>query len=159
MSEFRDEALKKLREVAVETVRDEAAIAAAAKEAKEKAEAAAKRKIADLEKRLNKAEDEAAKAKNEAQSAGESVSEKIAEAQKEADALRAELAEARKQLKASDADVAKFGVWFTTVQKDFDAMLNALEAVRQRNPETGEKLKTGAATLLKNLLERVTPDV
>lgn len=142
-------------EVAVETVRDEAAIAAAAKEAKEKAEAAAKRKIADLEKRLNKAEDEAAKAKNEAQSAGESVSEKISEARKEADTLRAELAEARKQLKASDADVAKFGVWFTTVQKDFDAMLNALEAVRQRNPETGEKLKAGAATLLKTLLERV----
>jgi len=142
-------------EVAVETVRDEAAIAAAAKEAKEKAEAAAKRKIADLEKRLNKAEDEAAKAKNEAQIAGESVSEKIAEAQKEADFLRAELAEARKQLKASDADVAKFGVWFTTVQKDFDAMLNVLELVRQRNPETGEKLKAGAATLLKTLLERV----
>lgn len=81
------------------------------------------------------------------------------EAQKEADLLRAELAEARKQLKASDADVAKFGVWFTTVQKDFDAMLNVLELVRQRNPETGEKLKAGAATLLKNLLERVTPDV
>ena len=142
-------------EVAVETVRDEAAIAAAAKEAKEKAEAAAKRKIADLEKRLNKAEDEAAKAKNEAQTTSESVSEKIAEAQKEADALRAELAEAKKQLKASDADVAKFGVWFTTVQKDFDAMLNVLELVRQRNPETGEKLKAGAATLLKTLLERV----
>ena len=31
--------------------------------------------------------------------------------------------------------------------------------VRQRNPETGEKLKTGAATLLKNLLKRVAPDV
>lgn len=142
-------------EVAVETVRDEAAIVAAAKEAKEKAEAAAKRKIADLEKRLNKAEDEAAEAKNKAQAAGESVSEKIAEAQKEADFLRAELLEARKQLKASDADVAKFGVWFTTVQKDFDAMLNVLELVRQRNPETGEKLKAGAATLLKTLLERV----
>ena len=27
--------------------------------------------------------------------------------------------------------------------------------VRQRNPETGEKLKTGAATLLKNLLKRM----
>ena len=41
-------------EVAVETVRDEEAIAAAAKEAKEKAETAAKKKIADLEKKLNK---------------------------------------------------------------------------------------------------------
>ena len=142
-------------EVAVETVRDEEAIAAAAKEAKEKAEAAAKRKIADLEKRLNKAEDEAAKAKNEAQSAGESVSEKIAEAQKEADSLRAELAEARKQLKASNADVAKFGVWFSTVQQDFLKMMEALREVRERDEETGEKLRGGAVVLMKQLLERM----
>lgn len=142
-------------EVAVETVRDEAAIAAAAKEAKEKAEATAKRKIADLEKRLNKAEDEAAKAKNEAQSAGESVSEKIAEAQKEADSLRAELAEARKQLKASNADVAKFGVWFSTVQQDFLKMMEALREVRKRDEETGEKLRGGAVVLMKQLLERM----
>lgn len=146
-------------EVAVETVRDEAAIAAAAKEAKEKAEAAAKRKIADLEKRLNKAEDEAAKAKNEAQSAGESVSEKIAEAQKEADSLRAELAEARKQLKASNADVAKFGVWFSTVQQDFLKMMEALREVRERDEEIGEKLRGGAVVLMKQLLERMGPDV
>ena len=142
-------------EVAVETVRDEEAIAAAAKEAKEKAEAAAKRKIADLEKRLNKAEDEAAKAKNEAQSAGESVSEKIAEAQKEADSLRAELAEAKKQLKASNADVAKFGVWFSTVQQDFLKMMEALREVRERDEETGEKLRGGAVVLMKQLLERM----
>ena len=146
-------------EVAVETVRDEAAIAAAAKEAKEKAEAAAKRKIADLEKRLNKAEDEAAKAKNEAQSAGESVSEKIAEAQKEADFLRAELEETRKQLKASNADVAKFGVWFSTVQQDFLKMMEALREVRERDEETGEKLRGGAVVLMKQLLERMGPDV
>ena len=142
-------------EVAVETVREEAAIAAAAKEAKEKAEAAAKRKIADLEKRLNKAEDEAAKAKNEAQTTSESVSEKIAEAQKEADFLRAELAEARKQLKASDADVAKFGVWFSTVQQDFLKMMEALREVRKRDEETGEKLRGGAVVLMKQLLERM----
>lgn len=146
-------------EVAVETVRDEAAIAAAAKEAKEKAEAAAKRKIADLEKRLNKAEDEAAKAKNEAKSAGESVSEKIAEAQKEADSLRAELAEAKKQLKVSNADVAKFGVWFSTVQQDFLKMMEALREVRERDEETGEKLRGGAVVLMKQLLERMGPDV
>ena len=142
-------------EVAVETVRDEEAIAAAAKEAREKAEAAAKKKIADLEKKLNKAEDEAAAAKREAQSAGESVSEKLSEAQKEADFLRAELEEAKKRLKASDADVAKFGVWFSQVQSDFLKMTEALQKVNERSPETGEKLTKGAVTLLKSLLERM----
>ena len=54
--------------------------------------------------------------------------------------------------------MAKFGVWFTQVQNDFNRMMEALREVRERDPETGEKLKTGAVTLLKNLLERMAPE-
>ena len=166
LARLNDELEHRPVEVAVETVRDEEAIAAAAKEAREKAEAAAKKRIADLEKRLNKAEDDAAEAKRarekaeqEAKTAGDAVSEKEEAARKEADALRAELAEARKQLKTSDADVAKFGIWFNQAQADFLKMMEALQQINERNPETGEKLRLGAVTLLKKLLERMGPDV
>ncbi len=152
-------------EVAVETVRDEEAIAAAAKEAREKAEAAAEKQSKDYEKQINdilqqlkKAEKERDKLKKQAETAGSDTEAKIAAAEAEAARIRAELEEAQKKLKASSADVAKFGVWFTQVQNDFNRMMEALREVRERDPETGEKLKTGAVTLLKNLLERMAPE-
>lgn len=152
-------------EVAVETVRDEEAIAAAAKEAREKAEAAAEKQskdyekqIDDIMKKLKNAEKERDKLKKQAETAGGAADQKIAEAEAEAARIRAELEEAQKKLKASSADVAKFGVWFTQVQNDFNRMMEVLREVRERDPETGEKLKTGAVTLLKNLLERMAPE-
>ena len=152
-------------EVAVETIRDEEAIAAAAKEAREKAEAAAEKQskdyekqIDDIMKQLKNAEKERDKLKKQAETAGGAADQKIAEAEAEAARIRAELEEAQKKLKASSADVAKFGVWFTQVQNDFNRMMEALREVRERDPETGEKLKTGAVTLLKNLLERMAPE-
>ena len=144
-------------EVAVETVRDEEAIAAAAKEAKEAAEAAAKKKIAALEKQLNKAENERAEAVKKAETAGQDTDAKIAAAEAEAARIRTELEEAQKKLKASSADVAKFGVWFTQVQNDFNRMMEALREVNERDPETGEKLKRGAVTLLRNQVARLEP--
>ena len=129
-------------EVAVETVRDEEAIAAAAKEAKEKAEAAAREKILDLEKRLNKAE--AAAAKREA---GEGVSEKLAEAER----IRSELEEARKQLMTSEADVAVFGVHYKSVQKEYADMITALGQIIRRDPEKGKKLVNASEALLDHL--------
>ena len=146
-------------EVAVETVRDEEAIAAAAKEAKEAAEASAKKKIAALEKQLNKAENERAEAVKKEETAGQDTEKQLKAAAAEAEKIRAELEEARKQLKASSADVAKFGVWFTQVQNDFNRMMEALREVNERDPETGEKLKRGAVTLLKNQVARLEPEV
>lgn len=145
-------------EVAVETVRDEEAIAAAAKEAKEAAEAASKKKIAALEKQLNKAENERAEALKKAETAGQDTEKQLKAAAAEAEKIRAELEEARKQLKASAADVTKFGVWFTTVQQDFLKMIAALREVRERDEETGKKLKTGAVALLNDLLERLNQE-
>jgi len=170
-------------EVAVETVRDEEAIAAAAKEGWEKAAALSKKKIEALQKQLSMAEDGATKkakeyekqvkdlqkqlmtAENEreqlrekAETAGSAADDKIAAAEAEAARIRTELEEAQKKLKASSADVAKFGVWFTQVQNDFNRMMEALREVNERDPETGEKLKRGAVTLLKNQVARLEPE-
>ena len=153
-------------EVAVETVRDEAAIAEAAKEAREKAEAeakkaadAAKKQIADLEKRLNKAEDDAAKAKKEAQSAGEGATEKADAAKKEAESLRAQLEEARKQLKTSEADVTAFSIYFQAVQADFENMMAELERVERRDQGKSEKLRDAVRELIKQIREQVERNV
>ena len=156
-------------EVAVETVRDEEAIAAAAKEAKEKAEAEAVKQenklkrehdktIKELHEKLEALKKERDMLMKEAETTGSDADTKIAAAEAEAARIRAELEEAQKKLKASSADVAKFGVWFTQVQNDFNRMMEALREVNERDSETGEKLKTGAVTLLKNLLERMAPD-
>ena len=149
-------------EVAVETVRDEEAIAAAVAEAREKAEAAAEKQSKDYEKQiddilkqLKNAEKERDKLKKQAETAGSDTDAKIAAAEAEAARIRTELEEAQKKLKASSADVAKFGVWFTTVQQDFLKMIAALREVRERDEETGKKLKTGAVALLNELMERL----
>lgn len=151
-------------EVAVETVRDEEAIKEAEEKARKKAEAEAKKVSAEYEKTVNdlnakllKAEKERDSLKAKADSAGSEADAKIAEANREAERIRAELEEAKKQLKTSDADVAKFGVWFGQVQSDFMKMMEALQKINEKNPETGEKLKTGAVTLLNSLLERMGP--
>ena len=164
-------------EVAVETVRDEEAIQEAAKEAREKAEAEAKaelekadakakreidsykKMVDELDKKWRAADKERSDLKKQAENTGSDADTKIAAAEAEAARIRAELEEAQRKLKASSADVAKFGVWFTQVQNDFNRMMEALREVNERDPETGEKLKRGAVTLLKNQVTRLEPEV
>lgn len=156
-------------EVAVETVRDEEAIAAAAKEAREKAEAEAVKQanklnrehdktLKELHEKLEALKKERDMLVKEAETTGSDADTKIAAAEAEAARIRTELEEAQKKLKASSADVAKFGVWFTQVQNDFNRMMEALREVNERDPETGEKLKRGAVTLLKNQVARLEPE-
>ena len=135
-------------EVAVETVRDEEAIAAAAKEAKEKAEAAAKKKIADLEKKLNKAENERAEAVEKAESAGKDAEKKLKQATAAAEKIKADLEEARKQLKASDSDITAFGIRYTTMQNEFGYMITEYRKVAARDRETGDKLHEAVRQLI-----------
>ena len=155
-------------EVAVETVRDEEAIATAAKEAREKAEAEAVKQANKLnrehDKTIKELHEKLEALKTERDmwvkkvAAGGAADAKIAAAEAEAARIRAELEEAQRKLKASSADVAKFGVWFTQVQNDFNRMMEALREVNERDPETGEKLKRGAVTLLKNQVARLEPE-
>ena len=143
-----EELEKRPVEVAVETVRDEEAIAAAAKEAKEKAEAAAKKKIADLEKKLNKAENERAGAVGKAESAGQDAEKKLKEATAAAEKIKADLEEARKQLKASDSDITAFGIRYTTMQNEFGYMITEYRKVAARDRETGDKLHEAVRQLI-----------
>ena len=155
-------------EVAVETVRDEEAIAAAAKEAREKAEAEAVKQANKVsrehDKTIKELHEKLEALRTERDmwvkkvAAGGGAEAKSAAADAETARIRTELEEAQKKLKASSADVAKFGVWFTQVQNDFNRMMEALREVNERDPETGEKLKRGAVTLLRNQVARLEPE-
>lgn len=153
-------------EVAVETVRDEEAIAAAAKEAREKAEAEAvkaankasrehdktlkelQEKIAGLEKQLNKAEDERAEAVRKAESADQNAAKKLKEATAAAEKIRAELEEARRALKASDSDVTAFGIRFNSLQTEYSYLITEYRKIRSKNRETGDKLHEAVRQVL-----------
>lgn len=153
-------------EVAVETVRDEEAIAAAAKEAREKAEAEAvkaankasrehdktlkelQEKIAGLEKQLNKAEDERAEAVRKAESADQTAAKKLKEATAAAEKIRAELEEARRALKASDSDVTAFGIRFNSLQTEYSYLITEYRKIRNKNRETGDKLHEAVRQVL-----------
>ena len=154
-------------EVAVE--RDEAAIAAAAKEAREKAEAEAIKQankvsrahdktLKELHEKLAAVQRERDSLLQKAETDGGEADKKLAEMEQQAEKIRAELEETKKKLKASDADVTKFGVWFSQMQRDFNEMTEALRQVNERDEETGKKLKVGAVTLMKNMLKRLNPE-
>lgn len=98
---------------------------------------AAKQATEDLQKQL----DAATKAKETAERIAEQAEQKLVAAQK--------------QLQLSSPDAAVFATLFKQVQQDFEHMKEALEKVRQADPETGEKLCKAVKTLLDKLAEDI----
>lgn len=172
LAKLNDELEHRPVEVAVETVRDEAAITEAVEKAKEdalkeseraqegllKQLAAAEKQRKDLQAKLEQAEKDL-KAKENALADAEKKGS--AAGKKEADELRRtydetlkEMNELRKQLKASNADVAVFGLHFKQIQTEFNAMTETLRKIREiQGDETADKLLLAARTLLSKLLE------
>ena len=144
-------------EVAVE--KDEAAVAAAAKEAREQAEAEAAKKIAGMETKLQKAEADLEKAKAAAEKSESAAKENTDALVKEKEFLQNKLAEAQKQLKTSAADVTAFGIRFNSLQEEFGYMISELRKVRARDPETGEKLSSAVRELLEYFGKEAEKDV
>ncbi len=142
-------------EVAVETVRDEEAIREAAAAAKaeaekqnERAQAGLQKQLADAEKKLAAAERERDKLKQSAENAGSEAQEKAEEANREVERIRTELEEARKQLKASDSDVVAFGIWFNSIQSEWNSMMKELRNVEVKDAEKGAKLRAAVQQLM-----------
>ena len=163
------------RPVATVTVKDEQAIEEAVRAARAKCDAETAEKLNALQKRLSAAEKAKEKAEKEAKKASEAeqrarrdaeggvpykekaeAAEKAAEAAaKEAEAARRELEEARKQLKASDGKVTKFGVYFKTMQEDFNRCVEILPEIGETDRETAGKLRVGMRALMEKMLERI----
>ncbi len=155
LAALNEELEKRPVEVAVETVRDEEAIREAAAAAKaeaekqnERAQEGLKKQLADAEKKLAAAERERDKLKQSAENAGSEAQEKAEEANREVERIRAELEEARKQLKASDSDVVAFGIWFNSIQSEWNSMMKELRNVETKDAEKGAKLRAAVQQLM-----------
>ena len=151
LAKLNEELEKRPVEVAVETVRDEAAIDAAAKEAREKTAKEYEKTVDDLNRKLLAAEKERDELKQTAESSGADAEKKIAEAGKETERLKAELEEARKALKTSDATVTAFGIRFNSVQSEWSYMMAEVRKAEAQSAETGAKLREAVRQLLEYL--------
>ena len=173
LAKLNDELEHRPVEVAVETVRDEEAIAAAAKEAREEAEkeneraqkglqkqlASAEKNVKELQRQYQDTLKEMNKLRKQAENSGAAADQKIAEANREAERFRAELEEARKQLKTSDADVTAFGIRYSSIQSDWSYMMTELRKVEARDAGTGEKLREAVRHLLEYFRKELEENV
>lgn len=140
-------------EVAVE--RDEKAIEEAVQKAKAESAAEWAEKTKKLTDKLNKANAEAEKLKAKADKAAAGADEKLAAAEKERERIAQELEATQKKLKASNGNVAAFGVYFKSVQENFNSMMEKVREIGEEDQETAKKLRGAARVILNKALERL----
>jgi len=140
-------------EVAVE--RDEKAIEEAVQKAKAESAAEWAEKTKKLTDKLNKANAEAEKLKAKVDKAAAGADEKLAAAEKERERIAQELEATQKKLKASNGNVAAFGVYFKSVQENFNSMMEKVREIGEEDQETAKKLCGAARVILNKALERL----
>lgn len=143
------------RPIEVAVQRDEKAIEEAVQQAKADASAEWAAKVKKLQDDLEKANAQKDKLKAKVDKADTDAAEKLAAAEKERARIEQELEAARKKLKTSDANVAKFGVYFRAMQEDYNKLLELLPEIGETDRETAEKLRRGARVLMEKMLERL----
>lgn len=143
------------RPIEVAVQRDEKAIEEAVQQAKADASAEWAAKVKKLQDDLEKANAQKDKLKAKVDKADTDAAEKLAAAEKERARIEQELEAARKKLKTSDANVAKFGVYFRAMQEDYNKLLEVLPEIGETDRETAEKLRRGAKVLMEKMLERL----
>lgn len=155
--------VKELENAPKEVYQDEAAIKAAADEARKAAEAEWSAKLKAAEDKLAKAKEAAKKAEEKA-AQGAATSPELgaakkaeAEAKAEAEQLRAELEEAKrsaaKATVAGDADLAAFQLLFESAQGEINKMHGILLKVRGRDEALAGKLTAALAALAEKVKE------
>lgn len=140
-------------EVAVE--RDEKAIEEAVQQAKAAAAAEWAEKTKKLTDKLNEANAKAEKLKAKVDKASAGADEKLAAAERETARIRQELEAAQKKLKASNGNVAAFGVYFKSVQENFNSMMEKVREIGEEDQETAKKLCGAARVILNKAIERL----
>ncbi len=135
--------------------RDEKAIEEAVQRAKAAAAAEWSEKTKKLTDKLNEANAKAEKLKAKADKAAAGVDEKLAAAEQETARIRQELEATQKKLKASNGNVAAFGVYFKSVQENFNSMMEKVREIGEEDQETAKKLCGAARVILKKAIERL----
>ena len=143
------------RPIEVAVQRDEKAIEEAVQQAKAAAASEWAEKVKKLQDDLEKANAQKDKLKAKADKASAGADEKLAAAEKETARIRQELEAAKKELKASNGKAAAFGVYFKSVQENFNCMMEKVREIREDDPETAKKLCGAARVILTKAIERL----
>lgn len=143
------------RPIEVAVQRDEKAIEEAVQQAKAAAAAEWAEKTKKLTDKLNEANAKAEKLKAKVDKASAGADEKLAAAERETARIRQELEAAQKKLKASNGNVATFGVYFKSVQENFNSMMEKVREIGEEDQETAKKLCGAARVILNKAIERL----
>ena len=143
------------RPIEVAVQRDEKAIEEAVQQAKAAAASEWAEKVRKLQDDLEKANAQKDKLKAKVDKASAGADEKLAAAEKETARIRKELEAAKKELKASNGKAAAFGVYFKSVQENFNSMMEKVREIREDDPETAKKLCGAARVILTKAIERL----
>ena len=135
--------------------RDEKAIEEAVQKAKAAAAAEWSEKTKKLTDKLNEANAKAEKLKTKVDKASAGADEKLAAAERETARIRQELEATQKKLKASNGNVAAFGVYFKSVQENFNSMMEKVREIGEEDQETAKKLCGAARVILNKAIERL----
>ena len=143
------------RPIEVAVQRDEKAIEEAVQQAKAAAASEWAEKVKKLQGDLEKANDQKDKLKAKVDKADADASEKLAAAEKERARIEQELEATQKKLKASNGNVAAFGVYFKSVQENFNSMMEKVREIGEEDQETAKKLCGAARVILNKAIERL----
>lgn len=143
------------RPIEVAVQRDEKAIEEAVQQAKAAAAAEWSEKTKKLTDKLNEATAKAEKLKEKADKDAAGAGEKLAAAEQETARIRRELEATQKKLKASNGNVAAFGVYFKSVQENFNSMMEKVREIGEEDQETAKKLCGAARVILNKAIERL----
>ena len=143
------------RPIEVAVQRDEKAIEEAVQQAKADASAEWSAKVKKLQEDLEKANAQKDKLKAKVDKADAAAAEKLAAAERETARIRQELEATQKKLKASNGNVAAFGVYFKSVQENFNSMMEKVREIGEEDQETAKKLCGAARVILTKAIERL----
>ena len=109
----------------------------------------------ELTRKLSQAKKEVLEADEMAEKNEQELKARIKELENRPIEVAVEREAAQKKLKASDGKVAAFGVYFKSVQENFNSMMEKVREIGEEDPETSKKLCGAARVILQKAIERL----
>lgn len=87
--------------------------------------------------------------------AAEQAQKDAQEAKKNVEAAQAALLKAKKELLLAEPEVTEFNLRLQTVAKDYQELISALDAIKEKNAEKGQKLTAAVRAMLEKFSQQI----
>lgn len=91
----------------------------------------------------------------ELRAAAEQAQKDAQEAKKNVEAAQAALLKAKKELLLAEPEVTEFNLRLQTVAKDYQELISALDAIKEKNAEKGQKLTAAVRAMLEKFSQQI----